>query len=164
MNRTTAIFVAVAAAVLVASLGGCDFGDLVRVDTPRNIQSTEGLPSRLTLNDAREEYEDWIAAARNDSMRWRTGIERSQEITNLLEQFTLQQLNDVGPAIAGVPVLGPALPLITGLAGLLVTGPGQTTRKKAEAEKKAESEKAWDEAKDEAFKEYARARAIGGVP
>lgn len=143
MNRTATIVLALVASLAVASLGGCDFGDLIRVKTPRNIQATETLPPTLTLNEAREEYENWVNATRNDSMRWRTSIERGDEISDLFAQIVLQGLNDVGPELAGVPVLGPALPLLTGIAGaFFVRRPGDKKAKDADTEKDA----AWDEA------------------
>ena len=139
MNRTwTVIIIAIASAALVGGLAGCDFGDLIRVQTPRNIQRTEALPTSMTLNDSREEYENWINAARNDSMRWRANIERADELNDLFAGFVLQGLEDVGPSIAGIPMASTLLPLLTGGVGLFLRRPGDKTQK--------DVDEAWDEA------------------
>lgn len=143
MNRTTVtIVIAIASTILVGGLAGCDFGDLIRVKTPRNIQKTEALPPSLTLNDSRQEYENWINAARNDSMRWRESIERADELNDLFAGFVLQGLEDVGPTVAGIPLASTLLPLLTGGVGLMLKRPGDKTKDEALAER----DSAWDKA------------------
>ena len=159
MNRALLFAIALAASVAVAALSGCDFGDVIRVKTPRHVQQTAGLPETMSLNESEAEFRLWFDDTQRVGAEWKASIERSNQIKNLLDQISLNVLNEYGPVIAGVPVLGPSLPLITGLAGVLFPRPGEKKRVQAaiaEAEKqaeenvravqKAEHDKTWDEA------------------
>lgn len=121
MNRTT-VFLAV---VLLLSVGlgavsGCEAGDYVQVKTPRGIQESEGLPARMSLNEAEDEYRAWVEDVQRQSARWKADIEKGDEIRGILNQLLLTGLDEIGPTIAGLPVAGPALPALTALAGLFI--------------------------------------------
>jgi hypothetical protein len=113
----------------LAACAGFDLGDVVKVKTPNEIQQTRGLPSTTSLNEAETEYRAWFDDVQRTGAQWKAGIERGGEIRGLLGQLTLTALDDVGPALAGVPIAGPALPALTGLAGLFI-GAGRLRKEK----------------------------------
>jgi hypothetical protein len=129
----TKITVAVALLALVslslAACAGFDVGDLVRVKTPNTIQQQTGLASSTSLNEAEAEYRAWHENVKRASSQWKTNIERGNQIRGLLNQITLSALDTVGPTLGGVPVLGPALPAVTGLLGLFF-GAGKLRKEK----------------------------------
>lgn len=106
--------------LVLAACAGFDLGDVVRVNTPNTIQQTTGLPSALSLNEAEVEYQNWFNQVQTTGAQWRTHIERAREIRGLLGQLTLSALDSVGPTLGGVPVVGPALPALTGIVGLFI--------------------------------------------
>ena len=113
----------------LAACAGFDLGDLVQVKTPRAIQQTTGLAARTSLNEAEAEYRAWFEDVQRTGAQWKASIERGTEIRGLLGQLTLSALDQVGPTLAGVPVLGPALPALAGLAGLFL-GSGRLRKEK----------------------------------
>lgn len=106
--------------IVLASCAGLDLGDVVKVRTPNEIQQVRGLPRTTTLNEAEAEYRAWLEDVQRTGAQWRASIERAGEIRGLLGQLTLSALDEVGPTIAGVPVVGPALPALTGIVGLFI--------------------------------------------
>lgn len=116
-------------ALALAACTGIDIGDVVHVRTPHEIQQTRGLPGRMTLNEAEAEYQAWFDDVQRAGAQWKAAIERGGEIRGLLGQLTLSALDEVGPTLAGVPVLGPSLPALTGLVGLFV-GAGRLRKEK----------------------------------
>ena len=104
----------------LAACAGFDLGDIIKVRTPTSIQQTTGLPARISLNEAEAEYRAWFENAQRVGAQWKASIERAGEIRGLLNQLTLSALDQIGPAMGGIPVLGPALPALTGLAGLFI--------------------------------------------
>ncbi len=118
--------------MITLSLGACsgfDLGDIVRVKTPNTIQQTKGLPSTVTLNEAEAEYRAWFEETQRTGSQWKSNIERAGEIRGIFSQLTLSALDQVGPTVAGVPMLGPALPAMTGLVGLFL-GTGRLRKEK----------------------------------
>ncbi len=109
-------------ALVLASCAGLDLGDIVKVKTPNTIQQTTGLPSTLSLNEAEVEYQNWFNLTQTTGAQWKGNIEKAGEIRGLLGQLTLSALDTVGPTVAGLPVLGPALPALTGIVGLRRVG------------------------------------------
>lgn len=134
MNVLTSRNVMYAAALVLLTLAlaacaGLDFGDIVKVKTPNEIQQTRGLPRATTLNEAEAEYQAWFDDVQRTGAQWKASIERGGEIRGLLGQLTLSALDEVGPTLAGVPVAGPALPALTGLVGLFI-GAGRLRKEK----------------------------------
>ena len=132
MSKTRITVFVVVMALMSVSLAACagfDLGDVVRVQTPGSIQRDVGLPSQMTLNEAEAEYQAWFADVKRSGSQWKTNIERGNEIRGLLNQVTLSALDQVGPTLGGVPVLGPALPAVTGLLGLFL-GTGKLRKEK----------------------------------
>lgn len=143
MNRTAIIVVlSLAAAIFIGTIGGCDLGDAITVSTPSVIQADEGLPARMTLNEAEDAFPIWKLKTETAGQQWRDNIDRSNQVRVMLETFALSQLDEFGPQLAGIPVLGTSLPLLTGLAGLLIKRPGDKTKDEA----MVEQDSAWDEA------------------
>lgn len=126
-------------AAMLAACAGFDLGDLVKVRTPNEVQQWEGLPASVSLNDAEVQYEAWYQDVARVGAEWKARIERSSEIRGLLGQLTLGAMQDVGPTLAGVPVVGPALPAATGLIGLFL-GSGRLRREKEASFNKGLSE------------------------
>lgn len=116
-------------ALALAACAGFDLGDIVKVRTPNAIQQTTGLPSRVSLNEAEAEYRAWFENVQRTGAQWKASIERAGEIRGLLGQLTLSALDEVGPTLAGVPVVGPALPALTGIVGLFI-GSGRLRKEK----------------------------------
>ncbi|MEL6741645.1 MAG: hypothetical protein AAFP26_13390 [Planctomycetota bacterium] len=113
----------------LAACAGFDLGDVVKVKTPNEIQQTRGLPSTTSLNEAETEYRAWFDDVQRTGAQWKASIDRGGEIRGLLGQLTLTALDDIGPSLAGVPIAGPALPALTGLAGLFI-GAGRLRKEK----------------------------------
>lgn len=118
MKPAWVMVVAMAVAVAAMVAGGCG----MPVRTPLPAQRTQQLPASLPLAEAKAQYEVWLQQVRQTGAQWQGEIERVAEIENLLGQLTLSALNEFGPSVAGVPVLGPVMPLITGIVGLMVGG------------------------------------------
>jgi len=116
-------------ALVLASCAGFDLGDIVKVKTPNNIQQTTGLPSTLSLNEAEVEYQNWFNGTQTTGAQWKNSIEKAGELRGLFSQLTLSALDTVGPTVAGLPVLGPALPALTGIVGLFL-GSGRLRKEK----------------------------------
>lgn len=144
MNPSVAKALVIAAAVFVifAAISGCEWGDMVRVDTPKNVQESRALPAKMPVNDAVYEYEDWLAATERDGRRWQAEIESASQIVAFLNTFSLRAIGELGPAVAGVPVLSALVPALVGLGGLLVRRPGDVSATDA----KRQSDQNWDEA------------------
>ena len=100
-----------------------------KVKTPNAIQQTIGLASTVTLNEAEAEYRGWYENVQRTGAQWKASIERGNEVRGLLNQLTLSALNQIGPSLVGVPILGPALPALAGLAGLFL-GTGRLRKEK----------------------------------
>ncbi|MBX3364012.1 MAG: hypothetical protein KF866_04535 [Phycisphaeraceae bacterium] len=129
-HRTVAYaFGLVMLTLALAACAGFDLGDVVKVRTPNAIQQTTGLPARVSLNEAEAEYRAWFENVQRTGAQWKASIERAGEIRGLLGQLTLSALDDVGPTLAGVPVVGPALPALTGIVGLFI-GSGRLRKEK----------------------------------
>ncbi|MEL6396592.1 MAG: hypothetical protein AAFQ71_11410 [Planctomycetota bacterium] len=103
------VFASIMGAVTIGSLSGCDLGDVIKVKTPSGIARTEGIARNLTLNEAQHEYELVHAAKMANLEEWRGRIDRGAELQGMLSQLALDGLNTLGPSVAGVPVVGPAL-------------------------------------------------------
>jgi len=115
--------------LVLASCAGIDLGDLVKVRTPNAIQQTTGLRATLSLNEAEIEYQNWFNQVQTTGAQWKSKIQRAGEVRGLLGQLTLSALDTVGPTVAGVPVLGPTLPALTGIVGLFI-GSGRLRKEK----------------------------------
>lgn len=135
--------------VFFGAVAGCNWGDAVRADVPKGIQASEGLPPSMPLNDSVDAYEDWLSQTTRDGRRWQAEIERASNIVAFLNTFTLKAVGEIGPAVAGVPVLSALVPALTGLAGLMLKRPGDVAKRDAEQaarEAKIAENNAWDEA------------------
>lgn len=131
MNRRNVAYAfgLVMIALALAACAGFDLGDIIKVRTPHEIQQTTGLPFRVSLNEAEAEYRAWFEDVQRTGAQWKASIERAGEIRGLLGQLTLNALDDVGPTLAGLPVVGPALPALTGIVGLFI-GSGRLRKEK----------------------------------
>lgn len=120
---------------MMAAVSGCDVGDLVSVKTPPKIQQTTGLPSKLTLNESQLEYQDWFQSVQSQGAQWKNSIEKGNEVKNVINQLTMDALDTIGPSIGGIPMLGPAIPLVAGLVGLTLRRPGDVSKDALRKEK-----------------------------
>ena len=114
---------------LFASCAGLNLGDIVHVKTPHTIQQQTGLPAKITLNEAEAEYRVWFRNIQDTGTQWQANIARGNEIRGLLGQLTLNSLDELGPMIAGIPILGASLPVVTGLLGIFLGTRGKTKGK-----------------------------------
>lgn len=123
MTRTQVIVFVIAILLVSATLAACagfDLGDMVRVKTPTAIQQTVGLPAKVSLNDAEVEYQGWLSNVQRTGAQWKTNIDKANAVRATFNQLTLAALDEVGPTLAGVPMLGPLLPAATGIFGLFL--------------------------------------------
>lgn len=105
MKAGALLLALIMSALALAACAGFDFGDVVKVPTPAEIQQTTGAPSRLSLNEADAAYRAWLDDTQRAGVAWRNSIERGNEIRSMLGQLTMGALADVGPSVAGVPIL-----------------------------------------------------------
>ncbi|MEM8737240.1 MAG: hypothetical protein AAGG38_02015 [Planctomycetota bacterium] len=115
-------------ASVIAACSGLDFGDVISVKTPQDVVETTGLPTKLSLNEAETEYQNYVEDFQRGAAQWKGNIEKQNQVRGVVNQFTLGVLDSVGPAIAGVPVLAPFVPLLTGLGGLVLKRPGDVSK------------------------------------
>lgn len=123
MTRTQVMIFVIAILLLSAALAACagfDLGDMVKVKTPTAIQQTVGLPAQTSLNDAEAEYQGWLSNVQRTGAQWKANIDKANAIRATFNQLTLAALDEVGPTLAGVPMLGPLLPAATGILGLFL--------------------------------------------
>ena len=104
----------------LAACAGMDFGDIVQVDTPRDISQARNIDERMGLNSAEVEFERWMQSVKFDAEQWAKNIDDGRETAGILASITMSGLEVLGPAAAGVPYVGALLPAISGLAGVAV--------------------------------------------
>lgn len=125
--------------IALAACAGLDLGEIVKVRTPNAIQQTRGLPRTTSLNEAQAEYQAWHDDVQRTGAQWKQSIDRGGEIRGLLGQLTLSALDEFGPTIGGIPIIGPALPAVTGLLGIFL-GVGRLRKEKESSFNKGLSE------------------------
>ena len=125
--RLTFVFVLLLVSLGLAACAGLDAGDFLTVPTPPDVQQERGLPAKLTLNAAAAEYQAWHEDTLRNAATWKTAIDRSDHFRGVFNQFTLGALDSLGPTVAGLPILGPAAPLLAGIAGLCIKRPRDVT-------------------------------------
>ncbi len=115
--KAGAFFLAlVTLALALAACAGIDFGNVVQVRTPAEIQTTTGYPARMSLNESDAAYRAWFEDVQRVGVDWKNSIERGREVSSMLGQLTLGALSEVGPSVAGVPLLSGAAVLVPSLA------------------------------------------------
>ena len=119
-KKIVAIVAIAGATLTLAACAGLDFGDVVKVDTPRSLVDRDDLPARLSVNAAEVEYERWLQTVQIDAKQWAAEIEKGGESAAMLASITMSGIDVLGPAAAGVPYVGALLPALTGLAGVAV--------------------------------------------
>lgn len=103
------------AGVVLSACASFDWGDIVQAKTPIGIRQSEGLPPKMSLNDAQAEYRAWFEDVQREGERWQEEIVSASEVVGLFQQLTLSAVDSFGPAVQGIPVAGPLL--YTALAG-----------------------------------------------
>lgn len=107
------------AAVLVAC-AGFDFGNFVKVPTPAGIAQDEGLPRRMGVKEASLQYQLWYEKVKAEGEQWKADIETGDQVAGMLSQLAMQGLNQLGPALGGVPVAGPTLVGLLGVGAFML--------------------------------------------
>ncbi len=128
-NHLIFLFILTFVVLGLLSFAGCDMGDMIHVKTPNTIQQQTGLASTISLNEAESEYQLWYQHMQTAGSQWKSNIEHANEIRNMVNQLSLSALDEIGPTVAGVPVLGPMLPAASGLLGLFL-GSGKLRKEK----------------------------------
>jgi hypothetical protein len=131
-NHLIFLFILTFVVLGLLSFAGCDMGDMIHVKTPNTIQQQTGLASNITLNEAESEYQLWYQHMQTAGSQWKSNIEHANEIRNMVNQLSLSALDEIGPTVAGVPVLGPMLPAASGLLGLFL-GSGKLRKEKEDS-------------------------------
>ena len=99
--------IAIAMALLVAAIQGCQLADIIKVKTPVQVQQSDGLPAKLPLSQARGEYQAWRADVKRSDSEWRESLEGGENFVGLLEGVGMTALQEFSP-LAG-PAALPAL-------------------------------------------------------
>ncbi len=131
-NHLIFLFILTFVVLGLLSFAGCDMGDMIHVKTPNTIQQQTGLASTISLNEAESEYQLWYQHIQTAGSQWKSNIEHANEIRNMVNQLSLSALDEIGPTVAGVPVLGPMLPAASGLLGLFL-GSGKLRKEKEDS-------------------------------
>ena len=131
-NHLIFLFILTFVVLGLLSFAGCDMGDMIHVKTPNTIQQQTGLASTITLNEAESEYQFWYQHMQTAGSQWKSNIEHANEIRNMVNQLSLSALDEIGPTVAGVPMLGPLLPAASGLLGLFL-GSGKLRKEKEDS-------------------------------
>lgn len=131
MDRRTVIVVfgVLLVCSILGALAGCDLGDVIKAKTPNGIQQREGMPAAMSLNDAVYEYQQWYNRTQADGAAWKANIDRADEIRGLLGNLAMTGLNDLGPEVAGVPIIGPSFTGLLALGGYFL-GTGRLRKEK----------------------------------
>ena len=113
-------------------LGGCEWGDILTVRTPAEIQLATGAPPKTTLNEA----EQYLVAYRSQikveydrdvamGMLYGRSIAARWEMAGWFQAAANLGITSLeSGAWAGVPAGGAAFGLLTFLGGLIMKGPG----------------------------------------
>lgn len=104
-----------AVVLVLAACAGFDFGNFVKVPTPAGIAQDEGLPRRMGVKEANLQYQLWYEKVKAEGEQWKADIETGDQVAGMLSQLAMQGLNQLGPALGGIPVAGPTL---VGLLGV----------------------------------------------
>ncbi len=136
----------------LVACAGIDFGDVVQAKIPVQAQQDLGLPARMSYNESREVYEDWRGNTVTLDARWRENNDVAGEFAALLTGFSLQQIDEYGPMLGGVPVAGPAL---VGLSGLLSFWLGRSNQRR-------EKEASYGKGRKDALEDAAKASLLAG--
>lgn len=107
-------------ALALAACAGLDFGNFVKVPTPAGIAQDEGLPRKMGLKEASLQYQIWYEKVKAEGEQWKANIETGDQVAGMLSQLSLQGLNQLGPALGGVPVAGPTLVGLLGVGAFVL--------------------------------------------
>lgn len=138
MTKTGAIILACALGLvgIMTACAGYDFGDIVQSQVPREIRQDEGLPSKLSHNEAVRAFEVWQRQAQREleaeaeelaskAQMWQESLEKSGQAVGFIEGFTTDLVDFAIPAIESVPYGGVLVSALTFAAGWLgVRRPG----------------------------------------
>lgn len=102
------VVIAIATTLTLVACMGKDMGDFVKVATPIGIQKSDGVPPKLTLNEAEYEYSAWFDRTQGDGTQWRGLVMNGRDSAALLSSLALQVGKDAQahPAVAMIPGLG----------------------------------------------------------
>lgn len=138
LSRKVAPYLLVLLLVVIGvaqSACGFDIRSLIKVPTPREIQQDHGLPGKLPLPEAEDEYRGWLETTKRVGGKWKTSIEGGRNQSAIIEGLWL------GGRDTALAYLGGAFPGLVGLGALLLKRPGDWTpddvRKGKEASYKA---------------------------
>ena len=144
-KQTIFLGIALAVSLSLAACAGFDWGDVVQTNVPSNVQGTHSLPAKMSLNESQVRYREWFGETQSTGLRWKNEIERANHVKTMLDGLTLHALAEVGPTIAGFPVLSGLLPFLTALVGIGIRRPGDVTKDELAKQKEAAYNKALKE-------------------
>lgn len=137
--NSRALFIAaiVLVSLSIAVVGGCNAGDVVQVKTPPSLVADQELPASMSLNEATQSFEHWLTGVETSAIAWTASIERGEQVRQTIEQIATVGLGELAPNLAGVPILGPAVPLLAGLGGLFLKRPSDVSQAALRSEKES---------------------------
>lgn len=124
--------VAVGLFFLISGCQSFDPGNYIKVNTPVSIQQSDGLPSKLTLNEWEVEYEAWFNDKMTNGTAWKGNGERARESAQLFRSLSLQTASE----LIGTEAVA-AIPGLTLLLGLFMRRPGDVSNGDASEREKA---------------------------
>jgi hypothetical protein len=135
------IVLLVVAAVSVAGMvlvQGCNMGDIVKVNVPREVQKGIRIPSKITLNEYAMTMEEWIEHCERGTERFAAAGDRAYGIFNFMQTITTTGLGMGTTALesSGVPGGTIISMILAGGAGLMLKQPG-AGREMQEAKEKS---------------------------
>lgn len=146
-KQTSYFLFIVLISLAIGGMSGCQWGDIIEVNTPSDVQGAHNLPPKMTVNEAKHEYQQAV----RDLDEWKRKIEQGSEVVGTLDQATMGFLDGVGPELMGLPVLGPLAPVLAAAGGLLIRRPGDKSQAELSKEKE-DSYNAGQKAAQEAIK------------
>lgn len=130
-----AVVIGLAIFTISAGVTGCSLGDVIRTKTPVEVQKSEKLPERMTLNESQAERDRYIYNVEQNITQWNENIEEGLALQALLSDIVMTELSPERLALMGIPVGGPAALLLSFGIGAFLKRPGDANPKEQQKQK-----------------------------
>lgn len=132
-----AVVIGLAIFTVTATVTGCNLGDVIRTKTPVEVQRSEKLPEKLSLNEAQDELDRYVYNVEQNITQWNENIEEGLALQALLSDIAMTELSPERLALMGIPVGGPAALLLSFGIGTFLKRPGDKSAKEVATEKES---------------------------
>lgn len=141
-NRAATIAAVAALAIVIPAITGCELGDHIKHDVPKDMQVDNGNQPKVSLNDAERVLEDYIKRVERNVGDFVAANEKAHVWFDAINSILTVSMNELG-AVA-FPGAGILLPSLMAFGGLMIRKPG--TAKAIADEKMASYNKGHDTA------------------